>query len=79
MTRIEKQILISKFISHKKPMNYDTDWNHLIPVVRVILSMETEHRIYPYKDIIKGLINTDIETVFNYTVLAIEEFKNKTR
>jgi hypothetical protein len=79
LTRLEKQILISKFIGHRKPMSYDTDWNHLIPVVRTILSIETEHRIYPIKDIINGLISTDIEKVFNYTVLAIENFKNKTR
>lgn len=79
MTRLEKQILISKFIGHKRPMNYDTDWNHIIPVVRTILLIEPEHRIYPIKNIINGLINTDIESVFNYTVIAIEQFKNKTR
>lgn len=79
MTRLEKRILISKFIGHKKPMDYDSDWNHIIPVVRCILTIEPEHRIYPIKNIINGLINTDIETVFNYSVLAIEQFKNKTR
>jgi hypothetical protein len=79
MTRLEKQILISKFIGHKRPMNYDTDWNHIIPVFRTILSIEPEHRIYPINEMIKAMISTDIEKLFNYSVIAIENFKNKTR
>ena len=79
MTRVEKLILISKFIGQKRAMNYDIDWNHLIPVVRTILSIETEHRIYPINEMIKAMISTDIEKLFNYTVIAIVEFKNKTR
>ncbi len=78
MIRSEKLILISKFIGHKKPMNYDSDWNHLIPVLRELTSILPNHKESPMKEMFEGLNSFDIEKTFNYCVLSIIEFQKQT-
>lgn len=74
MTRQEKNIFLKEFLGLKsKTINFDTDWNLMMQVVRRIYELEPDSDVQsPIKDMTEGLLNVDIETVFNYAVLSVK-------
>lgn len=74
MHRLEKNLLLVKFLGfNNKTINFDTDWNYLMQVVRQVYSLEPDSdEQTPIKDMTEALLDVDIEKTFNYAVLSVK-------
>jgi hypothetical protein len=74
MTRPEKNLLLIKFLGfNNKTINFDTDWNFLMKVVRRVYDLEPDSDAQtPIKDMTESLLDVDIEKTFNYAVLSVK-------